>query len=94
MASLPDDISSLKTGWGYFYEYELKKIEDLKDIVTNKFQTLTYFGFKNKELLDNIIYNPNNGVDRIVPIGSAHSIDQFWDGYDLISNLTRIINTY
>ncbi len=94
LASLPDDISSLKTGWGYFYEYELKKIEDLKDIVTNKFQTLTYFGFKNKELLDNIIYNPNNGVDRIVPIGSAHSIDQFWDGYDLISNLTRIINTY
>ena len=94
LKELPKDISTLRASWGYFYEYEIKKLNDLNEIITNNFQTLTYFGFDNKKLADNIIVNPANGVDRIVPIGSAHLMDQFWDGYDIISTLTRVVNSY
>ena len=30
------------------------------------------------------------GIDRIVKIGQALSISLYWDGYDIISNLTKI----
>ena len=31
------------------------------------------------------------GIDRVVPIGKTMDFDFIWDGYDLISQLTRII---
>jgi hypothetical protein len=31
------------------------------------------------------------GVDRIVPIGTALDIGIYWDGYDLIRTLSRVI---
>ena len=39
----------------------------------------------------NIIENKLSGIDRIVPIGQALDISMIWDGYDLTSSLTRVI---
>ena len=32
------------------------------------------------------------GIDRIVPIGHTMDFDLLWDGYDLVSQMTRVIN--
>ena len=32
------------------------------------------------------------GVDRVVAIGKTMDFDFIWDGYDLISQLTRVIS--
>ena len=40
--------------------------------------------------MKNEFYKLNlKGVDRIVPIGQALSIELNWDGYELFSSMTR-----
>ena len=38
-----------------------------------------------------VIDNRLRGIDRIVPVGRAMDIGIIWDGYDIISMLSRIV---
>ena len=46
-----------------------------------------------KQLLETIKRQKYIGIDRIVPIGRAFDIGPIWDGYDIISFLSRKIAT-
>ena len=61
-------------------------------IINNKYQTVTYFGLEKAFLVDFVIRNKLHGLDRIVPIGKALDIDLVWDGFEVISSLSRKIN--
>ncbi len=89
---LKKDITAYRGQWGYFYEYHLKNFQELKKIDTEKIQTITYFGFNNKELEKIILNNSPKGIDRVVPIGQALDIDFIWDGYDIYNFLTRTVD--
>ena len=82
-------IDNLRGKFGLFYEHDLKDFAQLP--VNEKFQTLTYFGFEPKDLAEQVAKNNWLGIDRIVPIGKALDIGVFWDGYDLINQMSRII---
>lgn len=84
-------IENLRGIFGLFYEHDFNSLDDLKDIVTEKFQTLTYFGFEPKELAAEVVRNHWLGIDRIVPVGKSLDIGTVWDGYDLICQMSRII---
>jgi hypothetical protein len=71
--------------YGYFYEYDLNEIKDLKKYIISKCQTLTYCGFDIRSFKENILF-----IDRIVPVGSSLDIDIIWDGYNLIERLSTI----
>ena len=86
-------IDKLRGKCGYFYEYSLKNIDELFNIVNSKYQTATYFGINPEKLLHDIINKKIVGIDRIVPIGKAMDIDAIWDGHNLIAELSRIITT-
>ena len=77
---------------GLFFEYETHGIEKIKDIINEKYQTLTYFGFDKINLRNFILEKRLKGIDRIVPIGRALDMSLIWDGKDLINHLSRIIN--
>ena len=77
---------------GLFYSCELEDINSLVDIVNNKYQTLTYYGVDRNILENFIIENNVSGIDRIVPVGRALDMDVVWDGYDVISYLSRIVD--
>ena len=89
---IPINLTSLRGKWGYFYEYEIKKLPDIAKFISNKFQTITYFGIERKKIVNTIIDYHIKGVDRVVPVGNAHLMDTKWDGHDLIYSLSRIIN--
>jgi len=89
---LNKDIPSYRGKWGYFFEYELKNLGDMKNISSKKIQTLTYFGINPKLIKDTILRFSLSGFDRIVPIGQALDLDFIWDGYDINKTLTRIID--
>ena len=38
-----------------------------------------------------VIKNRLHGIDLIVPVGAAMDIDIVWDGYDLVTMLSRKI---
>jgi len=92
LKKLPSKRNILRGKWGYFYEININKISNLTRIINNKFQTITYYGFKKSDLKNFIKSNNIEGIDRIVPIGRAMDIGMIWDGYNLKDNLTRIID--
>lgn len=84
------NLNSTKAKWGYFYERNINNINQIMKYSNEATQTLSYFGFE-KDYLKKIFTNKSyKGIDRIVKIGQALSISLYWDGYDIISNLTKI----
>lgn len=90
--SLPAEISSFRGKGGYFYEHDVAAPQDIAPFVTERYQTLIYFGYDPKELQTAVVSEHLRGIDRIVPVGSAMDIDAFWDGYDLVTELSRIVD--
>ena len=78
--------------WGYFYQYLSNDISILPKIITEKYQTLSYFGLDPDFFKKFIQKNEIRGIDRIVPIGRSMEMNYLWDGYNLLSALTRIID--
>ena len=92
LSRLPKNILTLRGNCGYFYEYNITDLNSLTNIVSCKFQTLTYFGLNKPDIINFIVKNRLSGIDRVVPIGKALDIGVFWDGYDILGSLTRIID--
>jgi hypothetical protein len=84
------NIDSMKAKWGYFYETDIKNINEIFKFSNESTQTLSYFGFDRKYLQDLILKKSYKGIDRVVKIGQALSVSLYWDGYDIISNLTKV----
>ena len=88
---LSNKIQNYKGKFGHFFEIELNTVDSLSNIITNDYQTLTYFGIPKDTLIDLVIKNHLLGIDRIVPVGESLNIGVIWDGYDIIRTLSRII---
>ena len=92
LKSLPPDVVSHRGKAGFFFEYALKSRDELFNVVTEKFQTVTQFGIDAAELARQSASAHLRGIDRIVPVGQAMDIGILWDGFDLIRMLSRIIS--
>ncbi len=79
-------------GFGLFFEARVDALSDLVDFVQRKDQTVVAHGFSSQELTAFARSLHGRGVDRIVGFGDALSFGRFWDGYDLIAELTRTIH--
>ena len=93
LKSLSPDIVSHRGKAGFFFEYALGSRQELFSVITEKFQTITQFGIDAAELAQQIAAAHLRGIDRIVPIGKAMDIGVFWDGHDLIRELSRRVDT-
>ena len=72
----------------------LLNIDDLKSInqmIDKKCQTLSYWGKTKAQMLNFVQNGSINKLDRVVPLGTALDFDTYWDGYDLLSQLSRIV---
>ena len=91
LTKLPLELTTLRGKWGYFYEYNLNQLNDLKNYINISFQTIIYFGLSKKKI-KNFLNQNLKGIDRIVPVGQAHNINNIWDGYNLTYFLSREID--
>lgn len=91
LSALPADTEALSGNAGYFYECAIGDVSELAKLVTERFQTVVYFGIDADALLGAVEACHMTGIDRIVPVGSAMDIDSVWDGFDLISAMSRKI---
>ena len=86
------EIENLQCHFGTFVEINIEKLDEIKKIVTKKFQTITTYGVDH-----NVFRKVNNkahgiiGIDRIVPVGAAFEMGPIWDGYDNLF-LIRIVS--
>ena len=88
---LPLDLPEHTCAGGSFFEYSDDEPDELFEIVSRKFQTLTYIGFTRDELRNLFAGKGSQGIDRIVPCGRAAEFSLVWDGYDLISHMSRVV---
>lgn len=85
------DFSESRMQFGSFLEYHMKDRGEWTKAVSEKVQTLTFFGVERAGLLDTVLRRRPRGVLRIVPVGQALFMDLVWDGKDLIGSLSRTI---
>jgi hypothetical protein len=79
---------------GYFgtvHEVVLPVLNELAPIVNERYQTLTIEGIETAVVRQWITRNRLRGIDRVVPVGKALDMDVVWDGYDILSSLSRAI---
>ena len=88
---LPANIDSFRCAGGYFSEYDVDTLDEIAPIVTNKYQTMAYYGFNIEDLKAFVLDNHLDGLDRIVPIGDTTAFSLVWDGNNLIDIFSRII---
>lgn len=87
-----DGFSRDHCGGGLFFEATVDNLQQLVSFVERRDQTLSYFGFDDKQIRDFAAMLLARGVDRIVPIGQALKFGRFWDGYDLLMSFGRHIH--
>ena len=79
-------------GFGLLFEARVDSLSDVVGFVKRKDQTVVAHGFSHAELTAFARSLHGRGVDRIVGFGDALSFGRFWDGYDLLAELTRTIH--
>ena len=77
---------------GYFYQIQVNDIYEVFKNIDSFTQTMTYYGFKKDVLKKNYEKYSLKGIDRIVPVGQALSIEFDWDGHELFNSMTRTIS--
>lgn len=88
---LPKNIENWRGRNGFFYEFSSSDLSCLPPIVGERYQTLTHFGMDTVEIANLICDTGLKGIDRIVPVGKALDIGVYWDGFDVVSCLSRIV---
>jgi len=91
LSQLPENIENQRGQCGFFYEHAAETYSCLAEIVGDRYQTLTCFGFDAEKIVDFIRENRLTGIDRVVPVGKALDIGIIWDGYDVVGTLSRIV---
>ena len=92
LKELPKTIDSFRCAGGYFSEYEMQSFDDIAPIISEKYQTMAYYGFTKEELHSFVLRNCLTGIDRIVPFGETTTFSLLWDGMNLIERMSRIID--
>jgi hypothetical protein len=84
-------LNNINYNFGTFLEADIKKIDEIKNLIKNEFQTLIYYGVSKNILKNFIIQNNLKGIDRIVPFGRAFDMGLIWDGFDIVRSMSRIV---
>lgn len=85
-------LSRRHCGAGLFYEATLPGLDALLPHIRREDQTLTHFGFSLAELEGFARALAGRGLNRMVPVGEALSFGRFWDGYDLLGEMTQRVH--
>jgi hypothetical protein len=86
-------IAHIERHGNVLYRVALDNIKDDQDvsIVNERYQTLTVQGLEPEDIRRWIIQNGLRGIDRVVPVGRALDMDIIWDGYDIVTTLSRTV---
>lgn len=91
LKQLTKNIPDYSCPGGSFLEYDDTSLDALKEIITKKYQTLSYLGGNGQEIAEWVLQSGVKGIDRIVPMGNTADFTLTWDGYDLINTMSRHI---
>jgi hypothetical protein len=86
----PGDVQRHWLGAGTLCHLKVSTLAEIVPTIDRKDQTFAQFGFRLDELDDFVTRVAGRGVDRIVPFGQALTFAGIWDGFDLLTEFTRM----
>lgn len=87
---IPVNLSGYKYNSGFFYETEVRSLDEITPLCGEELQTITYIGFEPSDIIQWLNKTVPIGIDRVVPVGNSMDFSLIWDGFDLISEMSRI----
>jgi len=91
LGSIKPGIEDWRSNCGFFFEYELKNLNEILPVISRQYQTMSYAGLNKEELNRLILDGHALGIDRIVPLGRTMEFSLNWDGCDLIRSMSRYV---
>ena len=88
-----DKYKLIKPKLGVFVSKQLTDLSQLAELLRVNEQTLTYSDFDPADILAVFSGNSPWLIDRIVPVGKALDIGLIWDGKNMITTLSKYVNT-
>jgi len=92
LKKIPEKIENLRGKFGMFFECKINSLKDISPAITERSQTMLYYGIEKNDLNSFIEKNHLMGIDRVVSFGNALDIGVIWDGYDIIRSLSRVVD--
>ncbi len=89
LTELAPEATDLHCEGGCFLEYASAGLEPLVPLLGKKAQTVSVLGVDPRMVRDFVLSRGVRGVDRVVPVGRTLDFSLVWDGYDLVSALSR-----
>ena len=89
--NVPEDLCEKRGKFGMFYQCNISDLSEIKSCITSKVQTVAVAGIEKELVQEWIVENRLEGIDRVVPFGKTLDIGLVWDGYDLITEMSRLI---
>ncbi len=86
-----EDFDREHCGGGLFFEAAVANLRELGGMLSRRDQTLTHFGFSARDLRQAAAAWNGRGIDRLAPVGQALQFARYWDGMDLLTELTRAV---
>lgn len=87
--SSDSELMNYKYNSGFFFEQDIKNLDEIQGVCDIRCQTLTYYGVPKEAFKAFLDACRPIGIDRIVPIGKSMDFALVWDGYDLIRQMSR-----
>lgn len=78
-------------GAGVLVESVVERLVDIAPLVQRSDQTVAHLGFTVEELTQLADACNGRGVDRLVPVGQALAFSAVWDGFDLLTEFSRLV---
>tara|TARA_Y100001970_G_scaffold52859_1_gene66897 strand:- start:19212 stop:20426 length:1215 start_codon:yes stop_codon:yes gene_type:complete len=78
-------------GGGSIFHIEIKDLNEIIPLLSDKTQTISSFGLSDLEKDKLLQLMSSHGGLRHVKIGNALSFDKIWDGIDLFSSMSKLI---
>ncbi|WP_243110047.1 acyl-CoA reductase [Clostridium sp. E02] len=92
LKKIPANPLEVMGNCGMFFQYVGEWKDFMSPLALRQLQTVTYYGVRGKDLIDYVLKNHLQGVNRVVPVGKAVDMDPIWDGQDFITMLSRQIS--
>ena len=92
LSSIPDNMDGLSGKFGQFFQFPISQIAEIIPSLSTKVQTLSLIGVSSASIQHELIQHTCTGVDRIVSVGQAMTMNPIWDGKNLFDMLSRIIH--
>ena len=91
LKSIPEMISDYSVPGGLFLEVHSEDLEMLKRYSSKKLQTVTYIAENNSLIRTGLDNLKTFGIERVVKNGQASNFELVWDGYDLITAMSKSV---